>query len=131
MSAAGTARDRIVLRGVRGRGFHGVFEHEKRDGQDFVVDVELECDTGPAAASDRLADTVDYGALAAGLAAVIGGEPVNLLETLAARLVAVCLRDERVAAATVTVHKPSAPIPLSFADVAVRIRRESTPKEQS
>jgi len=116
--------DMIRLDGLRVRGRHGVFDFERADGQDFVVDVELECDTGPAAASDQLADTVDYGALAAGLAAVIGGEPVNLLETLAARLVEVCLRDARVGAATVTVHKPEAPIPLSFADVAVRIRRE-------
>lgn len=123
--------DVIRLDGLRVHGRHGVFDFERADGQDFVVDVELEMDTRAAAASDELADTVDYGALATGLAKVIGGEPVNLLETLAARLVAVCLRDERVAAATVTVHKPSAPIPLSFADVAVRIRRESTPKEQS
>lgn len=123
--------DVIRLDGLRVRGRHGVFDFERADGQDFVVDVELECDTGPAAASDQLADTVDYGALAAGLAAVIGGEPVNLLETLAARLVEVCLRDERVGAATVTVHKPNAPIPLSFADVAVCIRRENTPRSSS
>lgn len=115
--------DVIRLDGLRVHGRHGVFDFERADGQDFVVDVELELDTRAAAASDELADTVDYGALATGLAEVIGGEPVNLLETLAERLVAVCLRDERVAAATVTVHKPSAPIPLSFADVAVRIRR--------
>jgi dihydroneopterin aldolase len=115
--------DVIRLDGLRVRGRHGVFDFERADGQDFVVDVELELDTRPAAASDDLADTVDYGALATGLAEVVAGEPVNLLETLAERLVGVCLRDERVAAATVTVHKPSAPIPLSFTDVAVRIRR--------
>jgi dihydroneopterin aldolase len=116
--------DRIVLSGLRVRGHHGVFDFERADGQDFLVDVELDFDTRRAAASDELADTVDYGALAQGLAAVISGEPLNLLETLAQRLADVCLRDERVAAATVTVHKPHAPIPLAFADVAVRIRRE-------
>ncbi len=105
------------------RGYHGVFDFERRDGQDFVVDVELELDTRPAAASDELTDTVHYGELAEGLAEVISGEPVDLLETLAARLADVCLRDERVDAATVTVHKPQAPIPLTFADVAVTIRR--------
>ena len=116
--------DVIALTGLRVFGRHGVFDFERADGQEFVVDVELELDTRAAAASDDLADTVDYGALAAGLAEVIGGEPVNLLETLAARLADVCLRDGRVSAATVTVHKPRAPIPLTFADVAVRIRRE-------
>lgn len=115
--------DRITLTGLRVRGHHGVFDFERADGQDFVVDVELEVDTTAAAASDELADTVHYGELAEALAAVIGGEPVNLLERLADRLCRVCLSDARVAAATVTVHKPQAPIPLSFADVSVTIRR--------
>jgi len=115
--------DRIELTGLRVRGHHGVFEHERRDGQDFVVDVALEVDTRAAAASDDLAETVDYGALAQSLAEVVAGDAVDLLETLAERLVQVCLGDERVAAATVTVHKPQAPIPLAFDDVAVTIRR--------
>jgi len=115
--------DRIRLTGLRVRGFHGVFEHERRDGQDFLVDAELEVSTVAAAASDDLADTVDYGGLAQRLAAVVGGEPVDLIETLVARLAEECLADPRVTAATVTVHKPQAPIPLAFADVAVTIRR--------
>ena len=56
--------DRIELRGLKVRGTHGVFEHEKRDGQDFLVDLVLWTDFTAAAASDDLADTVDYGALA-------------------------------------------------------------------
>ncbi len=115
--------DRIVLTGLTVRGHHGVFDFERRDGQDFAVDVALELDTAPAARSDDVADTVDYGELATALAAIISGEPVNLIETLAQRLADVCLGDERVAAATVTVHKPQAPIPMQFADVAVTIRR--------
>ncbi len=115
--------DRITLTGLRVRGHHGVFDFERRDGQDFVVDVVLEVDTRPAAVSDDLADTADYGALAAALAEVVDGEPVDLLETLAARLMGVCLGLTGVAAATVTVHKPQAPIPLSFGDVSVTIHR--------
>lgn len=116
--------DRIELTGLRVRGFHGVFEHERRDGQEFVVDAVLEMSTASAAESDELSDTVDYGGLAQRLAAVISGEPVNLLEKLVARLAEECLTDPRVAAATVTVHKPQAPIPLAFDDVAVTVRRE-------
>ena len=116
--------DRITLTGLRVRGNHGVHDFERRDGQEFAVDVDLELSTAQAAASDDVADTVDYGTLAQQLAQVVGGEPVNLLETLADRLVAVCLADERVTAATVTVHKPQAPIPMRFGDVAVTIRRE-------
>jgi dihydroneopterin aldolase len=115
--------DRISLHGLRVRGHHGVFDFERRDGQDFVVDVELELDLARAAASDDVADTVHYGELAGRLAEVIAGEPVNLIETLAERLAAVCLADARVDAATVTVHKPQAPITHEFADVAVTVRR--------
>ncbi len=119
--------DRIQLSGLRVAGRHGVFDFERRDGQDFVVDAVLELDTAVAAGSDALSDTVDYGALADRLAAVVGGEPVNLLETLAGRLAGVCLADARVQAATVTVHKPQAPIAHRFEDVAVTIRRARQP----
>jgi dihydroneopterin aldolase len=118
--------DRIALSGLTVRGFHGVFEHERRDGQDFVVDVVLHLDTRPAAQTDDLARTVHYGELAQALAAIVAGEPVDLLETLAARLATQALSDERVRAVDVTVHKPAAPIPLDFADVAVTVRRERT-----
>ncbi len=116
--------DEIALSGLRVRGYHGVFEHERREGQDFVVDAVLELSTRAAAATDDVADTVHYGQLAETLAAVVAGAPVNLLETLAQRLADACLADPRVSAARVTVHKPQAPIPLAFADVAVTIRRE-------
>ena len=115
--------DRIALTGLRVRGHHGVLPEERRDGQDFLVDVVLHVDTRVAAASDALVDTVDYGTLATSLAAVVAGEPVDLIETLACRLADVCLSDPRVITTEVTVHKPSAPIPLAFADVAVTVVR--------
>ena len=115
--------DRIELRGLRVRGNHGVFEHERRDGQDFLIDVTLWLDLAAAAASDDLADTYDYGALAQTAAEVVAGPPRNLIETVAAEIADDVLRDERVRAVEVTVHKPSAPIPLTFADVAVVARR--------
>ena len=115
--------DLISLTGLRVRGHHGVLPEERRDGQDFVVDAVLTVDTRAAAASDDLAATVDYGDLASRLAAVVSGEPVNLLETLAARLAEVCCADARVISARVTVHKPSAPIPLAFDDVSVTVVR--------
>jgi dihydroneopterin aldolase len=115
--------DRIELSGLRVRGHHGVYDVERAEGQDFLIDVALELDLAKAAATDEVADTVHYGELAERLVAVVAGEPVNLIETLADRLATVCLRDGRVAAATVTVHKPQAPIPYEFADVAVTLRR--------
>lgn len=115
--------DVIALTGLRVRGFHGVLPEERQAGQDFVIDAVLRVDTRDAAGADDLAATVDYGVLASRLAEVVAGEPVNLIETLAARLVAVCLADPRVISARVTVHKPSAPIPLSFEDVSVTVER--------
>jgi dihydroneopterin aldolase len=115
--------DRIELRGLTVRGRHGVFEHERRDGQDFVVDLTVWLDLGPAAASDRLADTLDYGALAQRAAAIVGGEPCDLIEAVAGRIADDVLTDRRVAAVEVRLHKPQAPIPLQFADVAVVVHR--------
>jgi 7,8-dihydroneopterin aldolase/epimerase/oxygenase len=115
--------DLITLTGLRAFGHHGVLPEERRDGQDFVVDVQLSVDTRLAAAADDLAATVDYAELADRLAAVVAGEPVQLLETLAARLADACLADPRVITAQVTVHKPSAPIAHVFTDVAVTVER--------
>ncbi|NMO04784.1 dihydroneopterin aldolase [Gordonia sp. TBRC 11910] len=115
--------DRIELRGLRVRGFHGVFEHERIDGQDFLIDVTLWMDLALAAASDDLADTADYGVLAQTVHDIVAGEPRNLIETVGAEIAETLMADERLAAVEVTVHKPSAPIPLTFADVAVVTRR--------
>jgi dihydroneopterin aldolase len=114
----------IALTGLTARGYHGVYDFERAQGQDFVVDVVLELDLAEAARTDEVVNTVHYGELAERLVAVISGEPVNLIETLADRLLAVAMADPRVDAATVTVHKPQAPIQHEFADVAVTVRRE-------
>lgn len=115
--------DRIRLAGLRGTGHHGVFAEERSHGQEFSVDAELELDVSRAAATDDLRLSADYGALAGDLHAILTGPPVQLLETVAVRMAAACLTRPRVRAATVTVHKPQAPIPLPFADVAVSVRR--------
>jgi dihydroneopterin aldolase len=119
--------DRIELRGLRVRGHHGVYEHERRDGQDFVVDVTVWLDLAPAAASDDLAQTLNYGDLARRTAAIVAGPPADLIETVAGRIADDVLTDQRVQAVEVTVHKPQAPIPLDFADVAVVVHRTRTP----
>lgn len=116
--------DRIILKGVRARGFHGVFEHEREAGQEFVVDAALGVlSISKAAKTDDLHDTVDYGGVAEAIVEIIAGPPVNLIETLASRIATRCLEFDFVRAVTVTVHKPQAPIPVPFDDVAVRITR--------
>lgn len=114
-------RDRIALRGLRAHGHHGVFDSERREGQVFVVDAVLRLDTTPAAASDDVDDTVHYGLLADRLVAIVTGEPVDLIETLAERLAAECLKERLVDEVELTVHKPNAPIDHEFTDVSVTV----------
>ncbi|HEX6472758.1 MAG TPA: dihydroneopterin aldolase [Streptosporangiaceae bacterium] len=115
--------DRIVLRGLRARGRHGCLPAERELGQDFVVDVALTLDLRPAAAADDLSRTVDYGTLAGRLVGLVEGPPVNLIETLAERLAAICLDHTTASEVEVTVHKPNAPMPQVFDDVSVTVRR--------
>ncbi|MGN6087680.1 MAG: dihydroneopterin aldolase [Actinomycetales bacterium] len=118
-----TVSDRILLRGLRGRGRHGVLPAERDLGQVFIADVALQLDLRAAGRSDDLADTVDYGALAASVVARIEGEPVALLERLAQEIADICLAFPLVALVTVELHKPAAPISVPFDDVTVTITR--------
>jgi dihydroneopterin aldolase len=116
--------DRITQRGLRATGHHGVYEHERAAGQTFVVDLSLSLDLRPAARSDDVADTVHYGELAEQVVAVVTGPPVDLIETLAARIADVALAYPIVSSVEVTVHKPQAPITVAFDDVTVTVVRE-------
>ncbi|MBD7917346.1 2-amino-4-hydroxy-6-hydroxymethyldihydropteridine diphosphokinase [Cellulomonas sp. Sa3CUA2] len=122
----GRRLDQIRLTGVTATGYHGVFEHERREGQTFVADVVVHVDTRRAAAGDDLAHTVDYGQAAQLVAAVLSGDPVDLIETVAERIAATVLALPGVQAVDVAVHKPQAPIPVPFGDVVVSIRRDRT-----
>jgi 7,8-dihydroneopterin aldolase/epimerase/oxygenase len=115
--------DRIELRGLRVRGQHGVFDHERSNGQDFVVDLTVWIDLSDAAGSDDLADTYDYAALAQLAVDVVAGPPRNLIEAVGGQIAEQVMDDQRVHAVEVVVHKPQAPIPHQFADVAVVVRR--------
>lgn len=116
-------QDRLALTGLRVVGHHGVFDEERREGQEFVIDVVLGIDSAPAAAGDDLGATVDYGELAEKLNAAVASDPVDLIETLAERLATVCLQGHLVDWVDVTVHKPHAPIQVPFADVSLTIHR--------
>ncbi|WP_055534007.1 dihydroneopterin aldolase [Streptomyces graminilatus] len=115
--------DRVALRGLRAFGHHGVFPQEREEGQTFVVDLSLGLDTRPAAADDDLAKTVHYGIVAEEVVAVVEGEPVDLIETLAERIAQVCLKHQGVQEVEVCVHKPGAPITVPFDDVTITITR--------
>jgi dihydroneopterin aldolase len=120
--------DELAVLGIECFGHHGVFDFEKREGQVFVIDLVLGIDTRPAAASDDLRDTADYGSLVAAVKNAVEHDPVDLIETLAQRIADVCLLGDRVEWARVTVHKPDAPIQATFRDVALTITRR-TPRD--
>lgn len=123
LGATAGPTDRLSVLGIEAVGHHGVFDHERRDGQVFRVDLTLGVDTRPAARTDDLHDTVDYGTLVDAVKRAIEHDPVDLIETLADRIAALCLADPRVAWTEVSVHKPDAPIEATFTDVVVTIHR--------
>ncbi len=116
--------DEIRLVGLRAVGHHGVFPEEKRDGQEFIVDVVLHTDLRAAGTRDDLSETIHYGEVAEDVVARIIGPSYDLIEALAERIAEDALARDRVEAVEVTVHKPSAPIPHHFSDVLVHVRRE-------
>lgn len=120
--------DQIVLKGVSARGFHGVLEAEKRDGQPFVVDVHLTLDLSRAGRTDDLAATVNYAEVASAVVARITGPSFDLIERLAEVIADDVLGHPLVDAVEVVVHKPEAPVGHPFTDVEVRIRRSNGPR---
>jgi len=111
--------DKISLTGVSGTGYHGVFPEEKRVGQIFKVDVEVNTDFSAAVKSDDVRDTVNYAELANIAHSAITGEPFDLIEKLADFIAHECLDIAGVTSVTVTVHKPNAPIEVPFENVSV------------
>lgn len=116
--------DLISIKGIKGFGYHGVFDFERRDGQDFFVDIELSADLQSASKSDDLQDSIDYGQLTAIAHEEIEGEPVNLIERLAGKIADRILKEfPQATSLVITVHKPLAPVKEEVTDISVTIRR--------
>ena len=117
------ALDEITLTGLRATAFHGVFDHERRDGQLFVIDATVYLDFAAAARTDELARTIHYGELAEEIVAAVESNPVDLIETVVERIAAVVLAHDAAVSTKITLHKPEAPITVPFDDVSVTITR--------
>lgn len=115
--------DRITLTGIRVQANHGVFDFERQNGQEFIVDVIAWLDLSAAASADDLLRTVNYGILAEEVAEAVATSPVDLIETVAERVANVVLANPAVTHTEVTIHKPHAPISVPFSDVSVTIVR--------
>ena len=115
--------DEIAITGIRGFGYHGLFEHEKKDGQEFFVDIRITTDLSNAGQSDRIESTIDYGKVAIRVKELIETGSFNLIERLA-EVIAERLKSEfALGAIEVTVHKPNAPVGIDLRDISVTIRR--------
>ena len=116
--------DQIVLTGIHGFGYHGLFDQERKDGQDFFVDLTLLVDLNTASQSDAIEDTVNYAEVTDLVVEEITTNPVNLIEKLAVRIAERVLNQQvKVISVTVTVHKPQAPVAAQLKDIAVVITR--------
>lgn len=115
--------DSITLTGITVTANHGVYDFERENGQDFVIDVTVWLDLSPASGKDDLDRTINYGDLAVEVSDAVRRDPVDLIETVAERIASVVLAHEAAERVRVTVHKPGAPIPVPFTDVSVRIER--------
>ena len=117
------AIDKVSITGIEAFGFHGVFEHERKEGQEFFVDVEFEYDTSKVIQTDFIEDAIDYGAVAILIKSIVEGEPKNLIEKVADEIAQQILKNFKVNSVKVTLHKPHAPIDMEFKDVSVSVER--------
>lgn len=116
--------DRIFLKGLLVHAHHGLLSHESEVGQRFVIDLDMEIDLAAAAASDHLTDTVSYADVAEVTLSTFKARNFKLLEAAAGAVAeAVLAAFPAIAAITVTVHKPHAPIAAIFGDVGVTMTR--------
>lgn len=117
--------DRIVLDYMEFYGYHGCLPEERRQGQTFFVDLTMHLELRTAGEQDDLGQTVNYADVFTKIRSIVEGDPCRLIEAVAERIASMVLREyPRVQCVDVTVHKPSAPIPGDFRDVAVAITRE-------
>ena len=116
--------DLIRITGLELFGYHGVYDHEKQNGQRFLVDLAVWLDAESASVSDELSQSLDYGELVKAVAAEVQGESVDLIEKLAAKVLAVVWRFEKALVAEVTIHKPEAPVGFPVSDISVTLKRE-------
>ena len=116
--------DTISITGLRLTGYHGVFDFEKQDGQEFVIDLEVHLDLSRAGESDDLSHTLDYSVLVEQVAGRVTGAPVDLIEKLAEDILEIVWSHPQPTRAVVTVHKPEAPVAHPVSDIAVTLDRE-------
>lgn len=113
----------IKLAGIDAFGHHGVFDFEKQNGQQFLIDAEIEFDASEAIASDDVANTLNYAQLAELIKQNVESDPVDLLETLVSRVTRMLIAlDPKIISVFIRITKPSAPMDSSLGKVSISAR---------
>ena len=118
-----SARDKIILKGIRFHGYHGTSESERQVGQKYEVDVELICSLATAGCTDDLEHTVNYTDVVDLIVEIGTEKPFHLIEALAERSASRILNRFPVDEVRITVKKLSPPIEQPLPHVAVEICR--------
>ena len=117
--------DKLILTGIEIFGYHGDLPEERKLGQKFLIDLELNLDLSVAGKSDKLSDTADYTKILELTEKVVGGKPKNLIEAVAEELAEKILQNfPNVESLKIILHKPNAPLKIKYLDVAVSIFRQ-------
>jgi FolB domain-containing protein len=117
--------DRIVINDLLVQGIVGIKPDERENAQDVLINATLWADTRPAAASDDIADAVDYRSVTKAMIQYATTHKPYLVERLAAELAQVCLgADPRIAEVEISVEKPGALRFARSAGVVIRRSRE-------
>lgn len=100
--------DRIFIRDLALRCIIGIYPEERREKQDVIINIIMEGDLSAAPQTDHIDDTINYKTIKKQIVALVEASDFNLIETMAARILDICMQDAKVDRATVTVDKPGA-----------------------
>jgi len=118
--------DKIFLRELKVETIIGIWEWERKIRQTVVIDLEMSADIAKAAATDDVADTLNYKSVAKRIQGFVADSSFQLVETLAEKIAEI-IRDEfDVAWVRVAVHKPGAI--RGSRDVGIEIERGERPE---
>lgn len=117
--------DKILIRDLKIFAYHGVNPEEKRDGQNFVFDIDLSVNITKACHSDDVNDTVSYAKVVKTVIRTVTEKKYDLLEKVAQVTADAILAEyPEVFSVDITLKKPEAPVKADFGWVGVKISRE-------
>ena len=115
--------DKIVIERLEFEGRCGITPEERRRPQLMAIDLELDFETGLAASSGRLGDTIDYALVAERIVQLAGKEVFTLLETLGEKILSMLFMDFPIGRARLWLRKLTPPMAQKAGSVGVRLDR--------